>query len=80
MSNEQVKNFQETGTLFSAKRINANIAKQVKEQKEASIQAFKQECRRRAMETAHYVERGQPISTVIASAEKVYQWLIKIVK
>ncbi|MBP8116079.1 MAG: hypothetical protein KAY50_12040 [Chitinophagaceae bacterium] len=96
MSKEQVKNFQETGTLFSAKNINATIAKNAKEQKELAKEAFKQKARFEALNTAQYLKpnteyvRGgkdnkeairviKPYD-VVKEAERIYQWLIKIVK
>ena len=87
MSKEQVKNFQETGTLFSAKNINATIAKNAKEQKELAKEAFKQKARFEALNTAQYLKPNteyvirviKPYD-VVKEAERIYQWLIKIVK
>ena len=96
MSNEQVKNFQETGTLFSAKNINATIAKNAKEQKELAREAFRQKARFEALNTAQYLRpnteyiRGgkdnkEAIKVtkpydVVKEAERIYLWLIKGLK
>lgn len=58
----------------------AAIKAQQKAQKDLADQAFKQECRRTSIQIATSIEKGQIPEDVIAAAEKIYQWLIKVLK
>ena len=89
MNNQQVSHFNKTGeALFNAKIVSANL----KAQKESEQNAFKQRARIAALETAQYLKPREPRTEekavikkfnewdVTKEAEKIYQWLIKVLK